>query len=69
MSTGTYPQLYAEAFKTFGNKTLWFLSQKISPTPEDALVVAQALRRKGGNAGNKLAEQLEKLCSHTEVGS
>jgi hypothetical protein len=32
------------------------------PTPEDALVVARALRIEGDRAARRLAEQIEKAC-------
>jgi len=67
MSTGrTEPDdlaaLYRRAFAEYGVRALWNKRQAGAPTPEDALVVARALRIEGNLKARELAEQIERLC-------
>jgi hypothetical protein len=54
--------LYRRAFAEFGTLALWNLRSFEAPTPEDALVVARALRIEGNLAARRLAEQIEQAC-------
>ncbi|MGH6816190.1 MAG: hypothetical protein ACREC6_10835 [Hyphomicrobiaceae bacterium] len=53
--------LYAQAFRAYGTRALWYLRRLEHPTREDALVIARALRIEGDMAARRLAEQIEKL--------
>ena len=54
--------LYHRAFANYGTQALWNKRILEQPSPEDALVVARALRIEGGCEARKLAEQIEKAC-------
>jgi hypothetical protein len=54
--------LYRRAFAEFGALALWNKRSFESPTPEDALVVARALRIEGNLKARSLAEQIEQAC-------
>ena len=54
--------LYRRAFKQYGIRALWNLRSFEAPTPEDALVVARALRVEGNLGARQLAEQIEQAC-------
>ena len=54
--------LYRRAFAEFGARALWNKRLLEEPTPEDALVVARALRIEGDREARKLAEQIENAC-------
>jgi hypothetical protein len=54
--------LYRRAFKEYGTRALWNKRLLETPTPEDALVVARALRVEGDRSARLLAEQIEKAC-------
>lgn len=54
--------LYRRAFDEFGAVALWNLRSFEAPTPEDALVVARALRIEGNLRARELAEQIEQAC-------
>ena len=54
--------LYRRAFAEYGTLALWNLRAFDAPTPEDALVVARALRIEGNLAARRLAEQIEQAC-------
>jgi hypothetical protein len=54
--------LYRRAFADYGTQALWNLRAFESPTPEDALVVARALRIEGDMPARALAEQIEQVC-------
>jgi len=54
--------LYRQAFREFGVRALWNKRRLDDPTPDDALVVARALRIEGDRAARRLAEQIEQLC-------
>ncbi len=55
--------LYRRAFAEYGTQALWNKRLLEKPTPEDALVIARALRIEGDREARKLAEQIEKTCS------
>jgi hypothetical protein len=54
--------LYHRAFAEYGTLALWNLRSFEAPTPEDALVVACALRIEGNLQARRLAEQIEQAC-------
>ncbi len=58
----TFASLYRRAFVEYGTRALWNKRMLEQPTPEDALVIARALRIEGDRQGRKLAEQIEKAC-------
>lgn len=51
--------LYREAFEAFGAAALWNKVRLETPTPEHALVIAQALRVEGDGRARRLAELIE----------
>ena len=57
-----YVTLYKRAFAEFGAQALWNFRFFDSPSPEDALVVARALRIEGDLVARRLAEQIEQAC-------
>lgn len=57
-----YANLYRQAFEQFGARALWNKRVLDDPTPEDALVVARALRIEGNREARRLAEQIEQAC-------
>jgi hypothetical protein len=54
--------LYRQAFAQYRAQALWNLRVLEDPTPEDALVVARALRIEGDLPARLLAEQIEQVC-------
>jgi hypothetical protein len=54
--------LYHRAFAEYGTQALWNKRLLEAPTPEDALVVARALRIEGDREARRLAEQIERAC-------
>ena len=67
MSTATtepadFTSLYRRAFAEYGTRALWNKRLLDEPTPEDALVVARALRIEGDREARRLAEQIEQAC-------
>ena len=54
--------LYRRAFANYGALALWNVRPFEVPTPEDALVVARALRNEGNLKARSLAEQIERAC-------
>ena len=58
-------QLYRRAFAEYGTQALWNKRRLDMPTPEDALVIARALRIEGDRDARKLAEQIEQVCRAT----
>jgi hypothetical protein len=54
--------LYRRAFAEYGALALWSIRSFETPTPEDALVVARALRIEGNLEARRLAEQIEQAC-------
>jgi hypothetical protein len=57
-----YASLYRQAFEQFGARALWNKRVLADPTPEDALVIARALRVEGNREARRLAEQIEQAC-------
>jgi hypothetical protein len=57
-----FTRLYWRAFAEFGALALWNIRSFDEPTPEDALVVARALRTEGNLKARQLAEQIEQAC-------
>jgi hypothetical protein len=57
-----FVSLYRRAFAEFGTQALWNKRMLEKPQPEDALVVARALRIEGDRNARKLAEQIEQMC-------
>jgi hypothetical protein len=57
-----FTSLYRRAFAEYGMQALWNKRMLEEPTPEDALVVARALRIEGDREARKIAEQIEKAC-------
>jgi hypothetical protein len=54
--------LYRRAFTEYGTRALWNKRLLEKPTPDDALVVARALRLEGNREARRLAEQIEQAC-------
>ena len=54
--------LYRRAFEEYRALALWNLRAFDEPTPEDALVVARALRTEGNLQARQLAEEIEEAC-------
>jgi hypothetical protein len=54
--------LYRRAFAEYGTQALWNKRLLDAPTPEDALVVARALRIEGDREARRLAERIERAC-------
>jgi hypothetical protein len=54
--------LYRRAFEEYGTQALWNRRLIEAPTPEDALVVARALRIEGDMGARRLAEEIEQAC-------
>ncbi|HJU17461.1 MAG TPA: hypothetical protein VJ770_13465 [Stellaceae bacterium] len=57
-----FASLYRRAFAEYGTRALWNKRLLETPTPEDALVVARALRIEDDRAARQLAERIEKAC-------
>ena len=57
-----FARLYRRAFQEYGARALWNKRLLEAPTPEDALVVARALRIEGNRDALVLAEQIEQAC-------
>jgi hypothetical protein len=57
-----FASLYRRAFQEHRARALWSMRLLEDPTPEDALVVARALRIEGNRAARYLAEQIEQAC-------
>ena len=55
-------RLYRRAFAQYGTRALWNKHKLESPAPEDALVIARALRIDGDLEARLLAEQIERVC-------
>jgi len=60
-----FVRLYRRAFAEYGTQALWNKRVLGAPTPEDALVVARALRIEGNREARRLAEQIEQACRAT----
>jgi hypothetical protein len=61
--TDDFASLYRRAFAEFKARALWNKRLIETPTKEDALVVARALRIEGNRAARELAEQIEQACN------
>jgi len=61
-----YVRLYERAFADYRAHALWYMRQVENPAPEDALVVARALRVHGDLPARRLAEEIEQAC-HASV--
>ena len=61
---GDFVTLYRRAFADYGTQALWNKRMFEEPTPEDALVIARALRMEGDREARLLAEQIERACRH-----
>jgi hypothetical protein len=57
-----FAALYRRAFAEFGTQALWNKRLLDAPQPEDALVIARALRIEGNVEARRLAEQIEQAC-------
>ena len=57
-----FVMLYRRAFAEYGVQALWNMRVFETPTQEDALVVARALRIEGDMQARSLAEQIERVC-------
>jgi hypothetical protein len=57
-----FATLYRRAFAEYGALALWNMRSLAAPTPEDALVVARALRLEANLQARRLAEQIEQAC-------
>lgn len=54
--------LYRRAFDEYGTQALWNKRVLDNPQPDDALVIARALRIEGDLGARKLAEEIEQAC-------
>lgn len=54
--------LYRRAFGEYGTHALWNKRAMETPTPDDAMVIARALRIEGNREARRLAEQIEQAC-------
>jgi hypothetical protein len=61
-----FKALYALAFKKYRSLALWNVRMHEDPSPEDALVVARALRVEGNMPARFLAEEIEAACRAAE---
>jgi hypothetical protein len=57
-----FATLYRRAFQEFGTQALWNKRFLETPQPEDALVIARALRIEGNREARRLAEEIEQAC-------
>ena len=57
-----FVSLYRQAFERFGAHALWNKRFLEAPQPDDALVIARALRIEGNRDARRLAEQIEQAC-------
>ena len=62
-----FVSLYHRAFVEYGTHALWNKRMLERPTPDDALVIARALRREGDRTARRLAEQIEQACQHAAL--
>jgi hypothetical protein len=63
----TLLSLYRRAFAEYGTQALWNKRMFENPTPEDALVIARALRIEGDLNARRLAEQIEQTCRRASL--
>ncbi len=57
-----YGALYRRAFADYKSLALWNIRYLVAPGPEDALVIARALRVEGKMQARFLAEEIEEAC-------
>jgi hypothetical protein len=57
-----FVRLYHRAFERYGVQALWNLRMIETPTAEEALVIARALRIEGDMPARFLAEEIEQAC-------
>jgi hypothetical protein len=57
-----FVSLYRRAFAEYGTRALWNKRRLQAPTPEDALVIARAVRTEGDRRSRRLAEEIERAC-------
>jgi hypothetical protein len=57
-----FATLYRRAFREYGTQALWNKRFLDAPQPEDALVIARALRIEGNLGARMLAELIEQAC-------
>jgi hypothetical protein len=57
-----FASLYRRAFAEYGTHALWNKRVLEASTPEDALVIARALRIEGNREARHLAERIERAC-------
>ncbi|MBI4910471.1 MAG: hypothetical protein HY820_43040 [Acidobacteria bacterium] len=57
-----YVTLYRLAFEKYRTIALWNKRMLPEPGPDDALVIARALRIEGDRGARFLAEQIEQAC-------
>jgi hypothetical protein len=57
-----YVTLYRQAFAEYRTQALWNFRFFEAPSPEDALIVAHALRIEGDLVARRLAERIEQAC-------
>ena len=57
-----FVSLYRQAFARYGTQALWNRRSLEDPTPQDALVIARALRIEGDLDARQLAERIEQAC-------
>jgi hypothetical protein len=62
VTTPDFVSLYRQAFEQFGAHALWNKRFIDLPEPDDALVVARALRIEGNLQARRLAEEIEQAC-------
>ena len=55
-------ELYRQAFREFGARSLWSRRPSEHPTIAQALIVAECLRRDGDMTTRPLAAQIEEAC-------
>ncbi len=58
-----FATMYRRAFAEYGTHALWNKRMRQEPTPEDAIVVARALRIEGDIAARQQAEEIETACT------
>jgi len=61
-TTSGWIDLYHRAFRQYSVQALWNLRAIETPTAEEALVVARALRIEGDMPARFLAEEIEQAC-------
>lgn len=58
-----FADLYRRAFRDFGVQALWNKRLLEEPPPQDALVIARALRKEGNLKARQLAQAIEQPCT------